>query len=107
MEKFSYVAVLVGCLLGSLWLEVLLRTNVLKRWRRLVRVVAIVVPIFCLWDAYAIAQGHWYFNSERTTGLFIPFDIPVDEVLFFLVIPLCSILSFEAVRSARPDWKLK
>ena len=107
MEKLSYVAVLVGCLVGSLWLEVLLRTRVLRRGKRLIRVMAVVVPIFCLWDAYAIAQGHWYFNESRTTGLFIPFDIPLDELLFFFVIPLCAILSFEAVRAARPDWKLK
>ena len=39
--------------------------------------------------------------SEPQTGLFdvrLPGGIPVEEVLFFLVVPLCSVLALEAVR---------
>lgn len=104
MSIFNYVFVLLGCLLGSLWLEFVLRTRVLRRWRRLLRVLPIVVLVFALWDAYAISQAHWNFDAEQTLGLHVPGSIPLDEILFFIVVPICAILSFEGVRSVRPDW---
>ena len=99
--SLSYVGVLVFVLMGSLWLEILLRTHVLARWPRLLLVMALVVWPFLLWDAYAIAEGHWWFDTTRITGIYLPAQIPLDELLFFLVIPLASILTLEAVRSVK------
>jgi lycopene cyclase domain-containing protein len=104
LSVFNYVFVLAACLLGSLWLEFVLRTRVLRRWRRLIRVVPIVVIVFSLWDAYAIGSAHWNFDAAQTLGIHVPGNIPLDEILFFIVIPICAILSFEGVRSVRPDW---
>lgn len=97
----SYVGVLIFVLVASLWLEVVLRTRVLARWRRLLLVLAVVVWPFLLWDAYAIAQGHWWFDTTRILGIYLPGEVPVDELLFFLVIPLASVLTLEAVRSVK------
>ena len=99
--SLSYVGVLFFVLVGSLWLEIFLRTHVLARWPRLLLVMALVVWPFLLWDAYAIAQGHWWFDTDRITGVYLPAAIPLDELLFFLVIPLASILTLEAVRSVK------
>jgi len=104
--QLSYVAVLVGCLIGSGWLEVALRTRVYRRWLRLILSIIPVVVVFAAWDAYAIASHHWTFDPLQTTGIFVVLGIPLDEILFFIVVPICSILTLEAVRSARPDWKL-
>ena len=38
------------------------------------------------------------YSAERTLGLRLPGGIPLEEVLFFLVVPLCSVLALEAVR---------
>jgi lycopene cyclase domain-containing protein len=64
-----------------------------------------VLLVFSIWDAYAIAQNHWKFDSRFITGINVIANIPLDEILFFIVIPICAILSFEAVRSAR-DWEV-
>ncbi len=100
-SSLAYVGVLVFVLVGSMWLEVALRTHVLARWPRLVLVMVLVVWPFLLWDAYAISQGHWFFDTSLITGVYLPGDIPLDELLFFLVIPLASILTLEAVRSVK------
>ncbi|MBM02493.1 MAG: lycopene cyclase, partial [Micrococcales bacterium] len=39
-------------LAGSLWLEVVLRTHVFRRWPRLFLVMVVVVWPFLAWDAY-------------------------------------------------------
>ncbi|GIG90085.1 lycopene cyclase domain-containing protein [Plantactinospora endophytica] len=99
MGRFAYLAVLAGCLAAALWLEPILRVNVLRRWRRLLLTLLPVVLVFGLWDLAAIAAGHWTFDPEQTTGVLLPGDLPLDEVLFFVVVPCCAILGFEAVRA--------
>lgn len=101
MSRFAYVGVLVFVLLGSGWLEVALRTRVYSRWRRLLLALVPVVLLFCAWDLYAIASGHWTFDPERTTGVLFPGGLPLDEVLFFVVVPIAAILTLEAVRSVK------
>ncbi len=101
MERFSYLGVLVFIVVGSGWLEFGLRTNVLRRWRRFVLSVAPVVALFLVWDAYAIAQGHWTFDPERTTGATVGAGIPLEELIFFLAVPFAAVLSLEAIRSVR------
>ena len=59
--------------------------------------LGVVVVVFVLWDLYAIAQNHWTFDPERTSGLLLPGGLPIDEVLFFIVIPIASVLTLEAV----------
>ena len=98
MRHLSYLFVLAGCLFGALWLEPVLRVGVLRRWRRLLVTLVPVVVIFVLWDLGAIAAGHWTFDPEQTTGVVFPGGLPLDEVLFFVVVPICAVLGFEAVR---------
>ncbi len=104
MKQFTYLAVLAGIVVGSGWLEVVVRTRVLRRSRRLVLTLAPVLAVFVLWDAYAVARGHWTFDPERVTGVRLPGAIPVEELLFFVVVPFASILTLEAVRSVR-GWR--
>ena len=98
MRHLTYLAVLAGCLVAAVWLEPVLRVGVFRRWRRLLLTVLPVAIIFTLWDLAAIAAGHWHFDHAQITGVFLPGRLPLDEVLFFLVVPVCAILGFEAVR---------
>ena len=99
MRHLSYLLVLVGCLVSAIWLEPVLKVNVLRRWRRLLLTLLPVVVVFVLWDLGAIAAGHWTFDPEQTTGVLLPGGLPLDEVLFFVVVPVCAVLGFEAVRA--------
>jgi len=101
MSRFAYVGVLVFVVVGTGWLEVALRTRVYARWRRLLAALVPVVVLFCAWDLYAIAAGHWTFDPERTTGVLLPGGLPLDEVLFFVVVPIAAVLTLEAVRSVK------
>ncbi|GLY93403.1 lycopene cyclase domain-containing protein [Actinoplanes sp. NBRC 103695] len=98
MRHFAYLFVLAGCLGGALWLEPVLRVGVLRQWRRLLLTLLPVMIVFVLWDLAAIAAGHWTFDPAQTTGVLFPGGLPLDEVLFFAVVPICAILGFEAVR---------
>ena len=99
MRHLAYLSVLAGCLAAALWLEPVLKVNVLRRWRRLLLTLLPVVVVFVLWDLGAIAAGHWTFDPAQTTGVLFPGGLPLDEVLFFVVVPVCAVLGFEAVRA--------
>lgn len=105
-ERFTYLAVLLFVVLGSIWLEVALRTRVIVRWRRLLLSMVLPLLVFVAWDAYAIAAGHWSFDADRIIGITVVGGVPIDEVLFFIVIPFASILTLEAVRSVKPNWNV-
>lgn len=92
---------LAFCFLGTLPLELWLGVRVYRQTRRLLLTVLPVAVVFVVWDLYAIAQGHWDFDPEQTLGVLLPGGVPVEELLFFLVIPACAVLSFEAVRRVK------
>ncbi|HTZ45220.1 MAG TPA: lycopene cyclase domain-containing protein [Jatrophihabitans sp.] len=105
MRHLTYLAVLAACLLGTAPLEVVLRTRVYARWRRLLVALAPGLVIGVGWDLYAIHHGQWSFDRRYLTGL--RFDgLPVEEALFFVVIPVCAVLTLEAVRRRRPGWTI-
>ncbi|MFI5492001.1 lycopene cyclase domain-containing protein [Actinoplanes sp. NPDC051859] len=99
MRHLSYLAVLAGCLICAGWLEPVFKVNVFRRWRRLGLTLLPVIVVFVLWDLGAIAAGHWTFDPEQTTGILFPGGLPLDELLFFVVVPICAVLGFEAVRA--------
>ena len=98
MEQLTYLGLLVGCLVVTAPLELVLRVRVYARWRRFLVAIVPELSVFVVWVLYAIAQGHWDYSSVRTLDVRLPGGIPVEEVLFFLVVPLCSVLALEAVR---------
>jgi lycopene cyclase domain-containing protein len=101
VRQLAYVGMLAFCLLGTLPLELVLGVRVYRQWRRLLLTLAPVVAVFLAWDLYAIAAGHWDFDPQQTVGLVLPGDVPVEELLFFVVVPICAVLSFEAVRRVK------
>ncbi|MEP6599090.1 MAG: lycopene cyclase domain-containing protein [Actinomycetota bacterium] len=106
MRHFVYLALLVGCLLGTAPLESLLGTRVYARWRRLLLALLPTALIFVAWDLYAIHRGQWTYDRRYLTGVFLPGRLPIEELLFFLVIPTCAVLTLEAVRRRRPHWQI-
>ena len=98
--RFVYLGLMAGCLVGTLPLEIFLRTRVYARPRRWLLSLLPVVALFTAWDVYAIARHHWSYDREQTTGVRIG-NVPIEELVFFVVIPTCAILTYEAVLMVR------
>ena len=100
MKQLAYLIVLAFCLIGTAPLEVVLKTRVYARWRRLLLTLLPVVVVFVTWDVLAIRAGHWDYDPAQVTGIALG-GLPLEELLFFLVIPVCAILTLEAVRAVK------
>ena len=56
-----------------------------------------MVVIFSVWDVVGIIRDHWSYNPRYVTGWQLPFSMPIEELVFFIVIPICGLLTYEAV----------
>jgi lycopene cyclase domain-containing protein len=97
MDKWQYLLLLGGCLLITLPLE-FVGEGVYRHPRRLLRALAPVVAVFLVWDAVAIAAKVWHYNPRYVSGINVPF-MPLEEFLFFVVIPICGLLTYNAVNA--------
>lgn len=98
MDRYQYLLLMGACAAITLPLEFVFRARIYRRPGRLLRAMWLPVVLFVAWDLVAIARGHWTFSERYVTGWQLPGDIPVEEIVFFLVIPLCALLTFEASR---------
>ena len=85
------------CLLVTLPLEFVFRARVYRRIRTLLLALLPVVLVFSVWDIAGIVRGHWTYSPRYTTGILLIFDMPLEELVFFVVIPICGLLTYEAV----------
>lgn len=98
MDRWQYLILMALCLAVTAPLE-FVGGGVYRRPVRLVRSVLPVAAVLLLWDALAIAGAVWDFSPQYLTGWLLPLRIPVEELTFFLVIPLCALLTYTAVET--------
>ncbi len=106
MRHWTYLAILAACLIGTLSLEVVLGARVYRQLRRLALTLLPVVAVFGGWDVYAIHHRSWDYDPRYLVGVTLPGRLPLEELLFFVVIPICAVLTLEAVRVCRPQWRV-
>jgi lycopene cyclase domain-containing protein len=95
VDQWQYVFVLTACLVITAPLE-FLGTGVYRQPWRAVRSLLPVAAVFVAWDVVAIAAHVWTYNPRYVTGVGVGV-LPVEELLFFLVIPICGLLTYSAV----------
>jgi lycopene cyclase domain-containing protein len=98
MDRYQYLLLMGACVVITLPLEFVFGARVWRRPRRLLAALGPMVLVFGIWDIVAIARDHWSYADRYTTGWLLPGDLPVEELVFFVVIPVCGLLTLEAVR---------
>ena len=97
MDRWQYLLIRGGCIVITLPLEAFGR-GVYRQPLRLLRALTPVLVVFFVWDAIAIALHVWHYNPRYVSGIRAPF-MPLEELLFFIVIPVCGLLTYSAVSS--------
>lgn len=94
---YEYLALMAACLLITLPLELVLGARVYRRFRLMLLALLPVVVLFSIWDIVGIIREHWDYNPAYVTGVQLGFGMPLEELVFFVVIPICGLLTYEAV----------
>ena len=99
MERFQYLLLMGLCLLVTLPLEFAFGARVWRRPRRLAVALVPAFAAFVAWDLWATASGTWGFDRRYTIGVTLPGGLAIEELVFFVVIPVCTLLTLESVRN--------
>lgn len=98
LDQFQYFGLLLGVFAVTLPLEFIYGFKVWRNPKRLFKTIAPVAVVMVAWDLFAVHRGHWTFSDRYTVGLMIPGGMPIEEFLFFFIVPAAGISGFEATR---------
>ena len=65
-------------------------------YKSIFRATLLVSTIYILWDIIFTKLGIWGFNNQYLNGIYI-FNLPMEEILFFLCIPFCCLYTYHLV----------
>lgn len=104
-QKFTYALLLSGSVLIPFILSFDKKVAFFRNWKYLFPATLITAAVFIIWDIYFTKHNVWWFNKDFVTGLFIQ-GLPVEEWLFFIIIPYCCIFIYEVSRAyLKKEWK--
>lgn len=65
-----------------------------------------IIPaiIYIAWDIIFTRLGVWSFNPAYVSGLYIS-NLPLEEILFFFVVPYCCVFIYECIHVYFPGIK--
>lgn len=76
-----------------------------KHWRFLLMGYLFVSIPFVFWDLFFTDLGVWGFNPTYLTGFYLG-NLPIEEVLFFIVVPFSCTFVFACMKAYFPNIQL-
>lgn len=98
MDRWQYLLLLAMCLVVTLPLE-FLDGRIYRRSARAAHAVLPIAAVYLVWDVLAIRFGVWWFDIRYFLGVELPAGLPLEELLFILVIPACALLTYGCVEA--------
>ena len=77
----------------------------IKHWKIIFSAISIVAIVYIVWDVIFTKIGVWGFNPNYHLGITI-FNLPIEEILFFFLIPYASIFIHYSLQYFFPKAKL-
>ncbi|MHC1705057.1 MAG: lycopene cyclase domain-containing protein [Tenuifilaceae bacterium] len=77
-----------------------------KRWKFVFPSIFIIASLYIIFDIIFTKLGVWGFNPKYHSDVLL-FKLPIEEWLFFIVIPYASIFLHESLVLYFPNFKLK
>ena len=105
-NHYTYFIILAASLAGPLALSFDKKVGFYKNWKYLFRAMFFPALLYIVWDIYFTAKGVWRFNENYITGIKI-YNLPVEEVLFFFVVPYCCLFIYECIKTYFPGLRNK
>jgi len=94
--KALYTILLLGSILVPLVLSFDKKLQFYRQWKYLVPSLLIVAFVYITFDYYLTAQGVWGFNPRYHAGV-LWLGLPLEEWLFFILIPYASIFLHDSI----------
>ncbi len=97
IKNFTYLILLIGSISVPLLLSFDKKVQYFKSLKYILPAIFITATIFWIWDIGFTKAKVWSFNQEFTLGINL-MGMPLEEWLFFIVVPYCCIFIYEVLK---------
>jgi len=101
---YTYFIILAASVTGPLALSFDKKVAFYTKWKFVFPAMIIPAILYILWDIFFTAKGVWSFNEDYITGIKL-YNLPIEEVLFFFIVPYCCVFIYECINSYFPQLK--
>lgn len=98
---YTYFAILLLSILGPLALSFDKKVAFYKHWKQVFGAMLLPAFFYVVWDIIFTQKGVWSFNHLYITGIKY-FNLPIEEMLFFFVVPYCCTFIYACIKSYFP-----
>ena len=104
MSHLHYLGVLLFIALCAVGIWIGFKIRIQDFWRIFLATDLSILLVYLAWDIWAIVKGNWYFDKNQILNIFpIPY-VPLEEVLFFIVVPITTLMTYKALTKIT-GWK--
>lgn len=94
MEQLHYLQVLLFIAFCAVAVTLVFRIRVKRFWRNFFLADLSILAIYLFWDYWAIRKKNWSFDREQILDLYLFGIVPIEEVLFFVIVPLMTVIVY-------------
>lgn len=103
-KNFTYLLLMLGAIAIPLAYSFEKQVRFYTKLKYFLPAMLFTGAIFIIWDMRFEEIGIWKFNPEYLIGIYI-FNLPLEEWLFFIVIPYCSVFIYEILKVKLPHFE--
>ncbi len=102
-SHYTYLLILGLSLLGPLALSFDKKVAFYSKWRNLFGALWLPALFYIIWDVWFTQMGIWQFNQRYIIEATMVYNLPLEEILFFFVVPFCCVFIYECIRCYFPN----
>ncbi len=97
MENLHYSYVLIFIATCAVGVNFGFRLKFSKRLKLFLLTDSLILVLYLIWDFWAISKGSWFFDPDQILGIMLLGKLPIEEFLFFIIVPLMTVLTYLAL----------
>lgn len=101
-----YGWIILGTIVGPFFLSFDKKVHFYTYWKALFPALFTVGFAFIIWDEFFTIRGIWGFTEDYISGIYIQ-HLPLEECLFFLVVPYACVFVYEVLIAYFPNRKTR
>ena len=97
MENLHYAYVLIFIAICAVGVNFGFKLQFSKKFKLFLLTDSLILVIYLIWDFWAVSKGSWFFDPDQILGIMLLGKLPIEEVLFFIIVPLMTVLTYLAL----------